>query len=137
IFDLGIPILGICYGMQLMTHVLGGEVRPSNIREYGKATIDITDRTASLFTTLEEEETVWMSHGDYVTQVPEGFHVTATNPHCPISAMQHADRPFHAVQFHPEVRHTDNGNQILKNFAFNVCECSGDWSMQHFIDVEI
>ncbi|MER2063802.1 MAG: glutamine-hydrolyzing GMP synthase [Alkalibacterium sp.] len=137
IFELGIPILGICYGMQLMTYMLGGEVKPSLNREYGKAEISVTDRTAALFTSLEDTENVWMSHGDYVTDLPEGFTVTASNDHCPISAIQHADKNFHAVQFHPEVRHTEHGNKLLRNFAFNVCECTGNWSMQNFIDMEV
>lgn len=137
IFELGIPILGICYGMQLMTYMLGGKVSPSKNREYGKAEISVKDRTAALFTTLAEEENVWMSHGDYVTASPEGFTVTASNDHCPISAIQNTDKNFHGVQFHPEVRHTENGNEILSNFAFNVCECSGNWTMQNFIDMEV
>ena len=137
IFELGIPILGICYGMQLMTYMLGGEVSRSKNREDGKAEISVQDRTAALFTTLEEEENVWMSHGDYVTKSPEGFTVTASNDHCPISAIQNLDKNFHAVQFHPEVRHTENGNEILRNFAFGVCECSGNWTMQNFIDMEV
>ncbi|GEK90323.1 GMP synthase (glutamine-hydrolysing) [Alkalibacterium putridalgicola] len=137
IFELGIPILGICYGMQLMTYMLGGEVKPSLNREYGKAEISISDRTADLFTSLEASENVWMSHGDYVTDLPEGFTVTASNDHCPISAIQHADKNFHAVQFHPEVRHTEHGNELLRNFAFGVCDCSGNWSMQNFIDMEV
>ncbi|MCC5894003.1 MAG: glutamine-hydrolyzing GMP synthase [Alkalibacterium sp.] len=137
IFELGIPILGICYGMQLMTYMLGGKVSPSENREYGKAEISVKDRTAALFTTLEEEENVWMSHGDYVTASPEGFTVTASNDHCPISAIQNTDKNFHGVQFHPEVRHTENGNEILRNFAFNICECSGNWTMQNFIDMEV
>ncbi|MDZ7836381.1 MAG: glutamine-hydrolyzing GMP synthase [Alkalibacterium sp.] len=137
IFELGIPILGICYGMQLMTYMLGGEVRPSLNREYGKAEISVKDRKADLFTSLEETENVWMSHGDYVTAPPEGFTVTASNDHCPISAMENKDKNFHAVQFHPEVRHTEHGNELLRNFAFGVCGCSGNWSMQNFIDMEV
>ncbi|OJF90311.1 glutamine-hydrolyzing GMP synthase [Alkalibacterium sp. 20] len=137
IFELGIPILGICYGMQLMSYLLGGEVRPSQNREYGKAEISIKDRTADLFTSLEETENVWMSHGDYVTSPPEGFTVTAANEHCPISAIQHAGKNFHGVQFHPEVGHTEHGNELLRNFAFNVCECTGNWTMQNFIDMEV
>lgn len=137
IFELGIPILGICYGMQLMAHHLGGKVEPANTREYGKATLEIKERTAELFTSLEKEETVWMSHGDLVTEAPEGFEVTAVNPHCPIAAIENKAKNFHAVQFHPEVRHTVHGNELLRNFAFNVCEFSGDWDMGQFIDLEV
>ncbi len=137
IFELGIPILGICYGMQLMAHKLGGKVEKADNREYGKATLEIKNRSAELFTTLEQEETVWMSHGDYVTGLPEGFEVTAVNPHCPIAAIENKEKNFHAVQFHPEVRHTEHGNEILRNFAFNVCSFEGDWDMGQFIDLEV
>lgn len=137
IFNLGIPIFGICYGMQLMTKMMGGEVSPSTNREYGKAEIHIEDRTAPLFTTLDEEETVWMSHGDLVTQAPEGFVVSATSAHCPIASMFNEQKNFHAVQFHPEVRHSVHGNDMLRNFTFNVCGFEGNWSISNFIDLEI
>ncbi|KRN57933.1 bifunctional GMP synthase glutamine amidotransferase protein [Carnobacterium divergens DSM 20623] len=137
IFDLGIPILGICYGMQLMTDVLGGKVEAANNREYGKAEIVIEDATAPLFKGLAKEETVWMSHGDLVTKVPEGFTISATSAHCPIASMYDSKRNFHAVQFHPEVRHSVNGNEILKHFTFDICECAGDWSISNFIELEI
>lgn len=137
IFELGIPILGICYGMQLMTTALGGKVEASSNREYGKAGIQITNAQAPLFKGLAKEETVWMSHGDLVTQVPTGFEVAATSPHCPIASMVDSKRNFHAVQFHPEVRHTEQGNAMLKNFAFSVCDCKGTWSISNFIDIEI
>lgn len=137
IFNLGIPIFGICYGMQLMTKMMGGEVSPSTNREYGKADIHIEDRTAPLFTTLEENETVWMSHGDLVTTVPEGFEVSATSPNCPIASMFNEEKGFHAVQFHPEVRHSVHGNDMLRNFTFNVCGFEGNWSISNFIDLEI
>ncbi len=137
IFEMGIPILGICYGMQLMTKMMGGTVSPSKKREYGTASIHIEDRTAPIFTTLEEEETVLMSHGDLVTAVPEGFEVSATSAHCPIAAMFNAQKNFHAVQFHPEVRHSVHGNDMLRNFAFNVCGFEGNWSISDFIEAEI
>ncbi|MGE7365317.1 glutamine-hydrolyzing GMP synthase [Desemzia incerta] len=137
IFNLGIPIFGICYGMQLMTKMMGGEVSPSTNREYGKAEIHIEDRTAPLFTTLDEEETVWMSHGDLVTQAPEGFVVSATSAHCPIASMFNEQKNFHAVQFHPEVRHSVHGNDMLRNFTFNVCGFEGNWSISNFIYLEI
>ena len=137
IFELGVPILGICYGMQLMTDVLGGKVEPANNREYGKAEIVIEDASAPLFAGLEKEETVWMSHGDLVTEVPAGFTISATSAHCPIASMYNNELNFHAVQFHPEVRHSVHGNEILKNFAFNVCGAAGNWSIANFIDLEI
>ncbi|WP_414838915.1 glutamine-hydrolyzing GMP synthase [Carnobacterium sp. TMP28] len=137
IFTLGIPILGICYGMQLMTTALGGKVEASSNREYGKAEINLTDTSAPLFGGLARTETVWMSHGDLVTQVPVGFEVAATSQHCPIASMIDSKRNFHAVQFHPEVRHTERGNEMLKNFAFAVCGCEGNWSISNFIEIEI
>lgn len=137
IFKLGIPILGICYGMQLMTTALGGKVEVSSNREYGKADIKLTDTSAPLFGGLARTETVWMSHGDLVTQVPVGFEVAATSLHCPIASMVDSKRNFHAVQFHPEVRHTEQGNAMLKNFAFSVCGCEGTWSISNFIEIEI
>lgn len=137
IFKMGVPILGICYGMQLMTKMLGGEVSPSKVREYGQAQIQITDRTAPIFTTLEEEETVVMSHGDLVTRAPEGFEVSATSDHCPIAAMYNEEKNFHAVQFHPEAQHSVHGNDMLRNFAFSVCGFEGNWSISDFVETEI
>lgn len=137
IFELGIPILGICYGMQLMTHVLGGKVEPAKNREYGKAEIAIQNSEKSLFANLPQEQTVWMSHGDLVTAAPAGFEVDATSAHCPISAIRNDAKNFYGVQFHPEVRHSEYGNDLLKAFAFEVCGCAGDWSMDNFIDMQI
>lgn len=136
IFELGIPILGICYGMQLMTHHLGGTVSSANQKEYGKAMIDVTGKT-DLFKALPEHQQVWMSHGDLVTEVPAGFDVVATSPNCPISAMENTAKKMYAVQFHPEVRHSEYGNDVLRHFAFDICHCTGDWSMGSFIDIEI
>lgn len=136
IFELGLPILGICYGMQLMAQTHGGKVEGAATREYGKAEINITSDN-KLFAELPKNQVVWMSHGDHVTAVPEGFEVIATSPACPIAAMADASRKFYAVQFHPEVRHSVYGNDLLKNFVFNVCEAKGDWSMANFIEIEI
>ena len=136
IFELGLPILGICYGMQLMAQIHGGKVEGAATREYGKAEINVTSDN-KLFAELPKDQVVWMSHGDHVTAVPEGFEVIATSPACPIAAMADAARKFYAVQFHPEVRHSVYGNDLLKNFVFNVCEAKGDWSMANFIDIEI
>lgn len=137
IFDLGVPILGICYGMQLMAKKLGGSVEAAKTREYGGASIHVKETKEGLFQGLSEEENVWMSHGDLVKDVPEGFEVTATNNHCPIAAMANTDKNFHAVQFHPEVGHTESGNEVLKNFVFNIAGCQGDWDMGQFIDIAI
>lgn len=137
IFDLGVPILGICYGMQLMTAQFNGKVEAASKREYGQAFIDVKENKAGLFSELPTNQQVWMSHGDLVTEVPEGFEVTATSTDCPIAAMADTARQFYGVQFHPEVRHSEYGNDLLKNFAFDVCGCKGDWSMESFIDIEI
>lgn len=136
IFELGIPILGICYGMQLMAHNLGGKVESAESKEYGQAFIEVSD-DAVLFQDTPKTQQVWMSHGDLVTEVPAGFEVVATSENCPIAAMQNKDRNFYALQFHPEVRHSEYGNDILRNFAFSVCGCSGNWTMDNFIDMQI
>ena len=138
IFNLGIPILGVCYGMQLMAQVLdGGVVEPADNREYGKADIDVYDRDAKLFKDLPQEQTVWMSHGDLVREVPNGFRATATSPNCPIAAMDNDDRKFYGIQFHAEVQHTQYGHEILRHFAFDVCDAQANWSMDDFIDTQI
>lgn len=136
IFDLGLPIFGICYGMQLMTKHLGGKVERAKHREYGKAEIKIENST-KLFSDLPSEQIVWMSHGDLVVEQPEGFTVDAVNPSCPIAAMSNEEKGLYAVQFHPEVRHSVYGNELLKNFVFGVCGCKGDWSMENFIEIEM
>lgn len=136
IFELGLPVMGICYGMQLMAHTLGGKVESADTREYGKAEITITTEN-KLFGDLPKEQVVWMSHGDHVTEVPAGFEVIATSASCPVSAMANAERKFYAVQFHPEVRHSVYGNELLKQFVFDVCGAKGDWSMHNFIEIEI
>ncbi|QTU83590.1 glutamine-hydrolyzing GMP synthase [Carnobacteriaceae bacterium zg-C25] len=138
IFDLGLPILGICYGMQLTTHLLGGVVEPATThREYGVAGIRIHNVGDGLFEGLSESEDVLMSHGDRITSIPEGFVVTAENPNCPFAAFENKERQIYGVQFHPEVRHSVHGNEMLKNFVFNICKASANWSMQNFIDMEI
>lgn len=136
IFDLGIPILGICYGMQLMTMHFGGIVERAKGREYGKATIEVREG-APLFKGLPTEQVAWMSHGDLVKQVPEGFVVDAVSSSCPIGAISNEEKKFFGVQFHPEVQHTQYGNELLKNFVFDVCGAKGEWTMGSFIDVEM
>ncbi|EUJ48447.1 glutamine-hydrolyzing GMP synthase [Paenilisteria rocourtiae] len=136
LFEMGIPILGICYGMQLMTNHFAGKVEPAKDREYGKATINV-EKPSRLFAALPTEQIVWMSHGDLVVAEPAGFEVTATSPSCPIAAITNEDRKMYGVQFHPEVQHSVHGNELLKNFALNVCGCKGDWTMENFIDVEV
>ncbi len=136
IFDMGIPVFGICYGMQLMTSHFGGKVEKADHSEYGKAEINIQN-VSSLYKELPTDQVVWMSHGDLVTATPEGFVVDTTSASCPIAGMSDESRKLYAVQFHPEVQHSEYGNDILKNFAFNVCGCKGDWSMHNFIEIEI
>ncbi|MEE5988752.1 glutamine-hydrolyzing GMP synthase [Ligilactobacillus equi] len=137
ILNLGIPVLGICYGMQLMAHTLeGGKVESATNKEYGKAIIDVV-RDNVMFKDLPKEQTVWMSHGDLVTQVPAGFEVTATSANCPISAMANDAKKLYGLQFHTEVRNTEFGNDILRHFAFDVCGAQANWSMTDFIDMQV
>ena len=139
IFELGIPILGICYGMQLLTHKLGGKVVPAGEagnREYGQSTLRLRAQS-ELFAGTPEEQVVLMSHGDAVTVIPEGFHLVADSVDCPFAAMEDTKKNFYGIQFHPEVRHTVYGNDILKNFAFSICGAKGDWSMANFVDMQI
>lgn len=136
IYDLGIPVLGICYGMQLMTHHLQGRVERANKREYGKAIINVTNESP-FFGELDKNQNVWMSHGDLVVETPVGFRIDASSEHCPIAAMSHPEKNLYAVQFHPEVRHSEYGNEMIKNFLFNVCKCEGNWSMEDFIEQQI
>ena len=132
ILDLGIPILGICYGHQLMAWMAGGEIAAAgSISEYGKVTLRHTGGT--LFEGVPAESVCWMSHTDYVKTVPAGFTVTASTEHCPCAAMADEVRKLYAVQFHPEVTHTAYGKQILQNFLFSVCGCTGDWTMEDFV----
>lgn len=137
IFNLGIPILGICYGMQLIAKEFNGVVELAGKREYGKSEIAIQEVDQALFKDMESTESVWMSHGDYVTGLPEGFEITATNPHCPIAAMENKEKKLYGVQFHPEVRHSIHGDQLLKNFAYSICGFLGDWNMSNFIDAQV
>lgn len=137
IYKLGIPILGICYGMQLMSYNLGGKVESADDSEYGRADIEVTDDQAKLFQGLPKKQYVWMSHGDRVTKAPDGFTVTATSKNCPIAAIADDDRKLYGLQFHTEVRNTQYGLDILKNFAFKVCGAQANWSMDDFIDMQV
>ena len=136
IFNLDIPVLGICYGMQLMALHYGGEVEKSKKREYGKADIELQG-DAKLFADTPEKQSVWMSHGDKVKAAPADFQVDATSSQTPIAAMSHPDKQRYAVQFHPEVRHSEYGNDVLKHFVFDACGCVGDWTIENFIDMEV
>jgi GMP synthase (glutamine-hydrolysing) len=132
IFDLGKPILGICYGMQVIAHLLGGRVDPSGKREYGRALLEI-DKRAGLFKGLRSETQVWMSHGDRLSAIPLGFEVLARSGNSPYAAVANMGTRVYGIQFHPEVRHTPKGNEILRNFLFNICGCSGRWTPKSFI----
>jgi GMP synthase (glutamine-hydrolysing) len=136
LFEIGLPVLGICYGMQLMTDALGGEVRRLGHREFGHALVRVSGDVASprLFREVPPELRVWASHGDDVASVPPGFVVAATSATAPIAAMEAPERSLYALLFHPEVAHTDHGVEILRNFAFNVCGCTGDWTIASFIE---
>ena len=136
VFDLGVPTLGICYGMQLMTHALGGTVTPAPQREYGHAQVEIRSGGV-LFAGLPAAVRVWASHGDLVAAPPSGFAVTATSQNAPIAGMQDLSRRLFGVLFHPEVVHTERGLDILRNFAYEVCGCRGDWTMASFVEESI
>lgn len=133
IYDLNIPIFGICYGMQMMAMQLNGKVERAGKREYGKAEVTFVENSA-IAKDLEKVQTVWMSHTDLVIEPPAGFQVDASTDHAPIAAMSNAERSFYAVQFHPEVKHSVYGNEMLRNFLYNVCGCEGNWTMESFID---
>lgn len=136
LFNLSIPVLGICYGAQLMAHVLGGKVTTPITREYGKTQTSF-DTQSLLFKDLPEKAVTWMSHTDYIEQVPQGFKVTAHTDACPCGAMENAEKKLYAMQYHPEVLHTDNGIQMLHNFLYHVCECKGDWTMGDYKNTAI
>ena len=133
IFDMGIPILGICYGMQLGAQVLGGQVKPAKAREFGRAKLSVTSDDP-LVHGLPKDTSVWMSHGDQVQELPKDFIALATTPTCPFAAARHRSRPFYGVQFHPEVTHTPRGEQIFQNFIYDICKCAGNWTMDNFIE---
>ncbi|MGR6765006.1 glutamine-hydrolyzing GMP synthase [Paenibacillus sp. T2-29] len=136
IYDLGIPIFGICYGMQLMAHQLDGKVERAGKREYGKADVQFNEG-ARLTKGLDSRQTVWMSHGDHVTDLPTGFTLDAGTESAPIAAMSNLERNLYAVQFHPEVRHSVQGNEMISNFLYEVCGCEGNWTMESFIEEQI
>lgn len=136
IFSLGIPILGICYGMQLTAHTLGGEVSRADAREYGNTKLYI-EGECPFFTGVNKETQVWMSHGDFIAKAPAGFTVIAKTNSTPVAAMFDGQRRIYGVQFHPEVHHTPEGMQMLRTFLFDVCGCKGDWNMGSFVDQAI
>ncbi|MFZ0824209.1 MAG: glutamine-hydrolyzing GMP synthase [Terriglobales bacterium] len=136
VFELGIPVFGICYGLQFMVYALGGKVRPAAKREYGHAKVEIQQRDSQLFQGLPHLLGVWMSHGDSAEELPAGFRLTARTPDA-VAAIENAERKMWAVQFHPEVHHTPLGSDILRNFAVNICGARPSWTPQHFIDATV
>lgn len=136
IYELGIPILGICYGMQLMTIQLGGKVEHPQVREYGKAMLQV-DEAKGIWQGLGGERQCWMSHGDSVVELPEGFKIAAHTDHTPVAGMLNEKRNFYAVQFHPEVKHTPEGQKMLEYFLYDICGCKGEWTMGSFIENQI
>ncbi len=133
VFELGVPVLGICYGLQFMVYALGGKVTPATKREYGHAKVELQVADSELFRGLPKLLAVWMSHGDSAEELPAGFRLTAKTPHA-VAAIENAERKMWAVQFHPEVHHTPLGADILRNFALNICGAPPTWTGQHFID---
>ena len=135
ILDLGVPILGICYGCQLIAWMAGGTVSTAPVSEYGK--IEFTAKDSPIFKGIREKSTVWMSHTDYISSVPQGFEIIGTTDDCPCAAMQNRERDIYAVQFHPEVTHSEFGMQMLHNFLYVVCGCKGEWVMDNFIEATV
>lgn len=133
IYELGIPILGICYGSQLMAYSLGGKVDKASVSEYGKTEVDVKQDSV-LFKDVSAKTICWMSHTNYIARAPQQFHITASTPVCPVAAMECPERSLYAVQFHPEVMHTAEGMKMLRAFVMDVCQCSGDWVMSSFVD---
>lgn len=136
IFELGIPILGICYGSQLMAYTLGGTVETAPVSEYGHTEVEV-DTTDVIFEGVSPKSVCWMSHTDYIAKAPEGFKVTGHTPVCPVAAMACPERKLYATQFHPEVMHTAEGMKMLSNFVYKVCGCAGDWKMDSFVETTI
>ena len=134
LFELGIPVLGLCYGAQLMMHVLGGEVSKAPVREYGKTWTFIDGAKDTLFAGIENETIVWMSHFDYISKVAPGFDIIAHTADCPVAAAACEEKKLYAIQFHPEVLHTVRGKDILHNFVRNICATEGSWRMDSFVE---
>lgn len=136
IYELGVPILGICYGSQLMMHQLGGTVCKAPVREYGKIEVSVS-QNSKLFENVSEKTICWMSHNDYIEKAAPGFEIIAHTPDCPVAAVENTEKRLYATQFHPEVLHTQEGKKMLANFVYNVCGCAGDWKMDSFVEESI
>ena len=136
IFELGIPVLGICYGSQLTAHLLSGKVATAPVSEYGKTEVNV-DTSSRLFEGVSKSTICWMSHTDYIEAAPADFTITAHTPVCPVAAMENVEKNIYAVQFHPEVMHTQEGMKMLSNFVRNICKCAGDWKMDSFVETTV
>ena len=134
LFELGIPVLGLCYGAQLMMHILGGKVEAAPVREYGKTEVLVDKKDSKIFADVSEKTICWMSHFDYISKVAPGFTISAHTADCPVAAAENEDKGLYAIQYHPEVLHTVEGTKMLSNFVLNVCGCAGDWKMDAFVE---
>ena len=135
-----VPVLGICYGLQAMAHQLGGEVERAERREFGRAQIQVPpngEEKSQLFEGVPSGSTVWMSHSDHLTALPDGYEAIARTDNAPVAAVRDTEEPYYGVQFHPEVVHTDSGRQILENFAYKICGCRGDWTPASFVEEQV
>ena len=137
LFSLGIPVLGICYGAQLMAYLLNGEVKTTPVSEYGHTEVTVEGNSACLLKGWKKTSTAWMSHTDYIAKAPEGFTVTAHTPVCPVAGMENDEKRLYAVQFHPEVVHTEEGSKLFHSFIYDICGCEGTWKMDSFVDSSI
>ena len=137
LFELGIPVLGICYGAQLMAYQLGGQVKTAPVSEYGRTEVTLDDIQSKLLGDWKTPSVTWMSHTDYIAQVPEGFHITAHTPVCPVAGMENAEKNLYAVQFHPEVEHTEEGQKLFHHFVYDICKCEGTWKMDSFVETAV
>ena len=134
LFELGIPVLGLCYGAQLMQHILGGKVEKALVREYGKTKVIVDDETSPIFDGVSKETICWMSHFDYISKTAPGFATTSHTADCPTASAENKEKNLYAIQFHPEVLHTEEGTKMINNFVKNVCGCVGDWRMDSFVE---
>ena len=137
LFELGIPVLGLCYGAQLMMHVLGGKVEKADVSEYGKTEVLVDKTDSKIFKDVSDKTICWMSHTDYISQTAPGFEIAAHTADCPVATAQNEEKKLYAIQFHPEVLHTKEGTKMLSNFVYNVCRCAGDWHMDSFVEESI
>ena len=137
LFELGVPVLGICYGAQLMAYLLNGQVKTAPVSEYGRTEVTLDDTNSKLLGDWKASSITWMSHTDYIAEVPEGFHVTAHTPVCPVAGMENPEKQLYAVQFHPEVEHTEEGHKLFHHFVYDICHCEGTWKMDSFVETAI